>query len=242
MRRILIALAAFAVVSPTGPAHAQICTPFTDVAASDPFCGNIQWLFNRGVTLGCHAQGQPPACCPGLFVRRDQMAAFLIRLADQAVFQQGGNAFGVAAELGTTDDQALEVIVNNSRVMRFEPRLDGEGPNILGGHPGNFVAAAAEGATIGGGGSESRPNRVMDRYGTIGGGRNNQAGDDDPSVQTGVFATVGGGSSNVASGQTSTVAGGLSNTASATASAVGGGNGNALRVRVALKSRIFPGF
>ena len=35
-------------------AHAQICTPFTDVSAQDP-CGNIQWMFNREITHGCTA-------------------------------------------------------------------------------------------------------------------------------------------------------------------------------------------
>jgi len=48
------------------------------VQAADPFCTNIQCLFNRGVTLGCTANQY----CPAQFVRRDQMAAFLNRLAD----------------------------------------------------------------------------------------------------------------------------------------------------------------
>jgi hypothetical protein len=64
------------------PAHAQICAPFTDVLASSGFCTNIQWLYNRGVTLGCHAQGQPARYCPADLVRRDQMAAFMNRFAD----------------------------------------------------------------------------------------------------------------------------------------------------------------
>ena len=71
------------------PAYAQSCTPFADVPASDPFCTNIQWMYNRGITLGCTAT----AYCPTQFVRRDQMAAFMNRLGN-VVFQQGGNAFG----------------------------------------------------------------------------------------------------------------------------------------------------
>jgi len=60
------------------PSLAQTCTPFTDVLASSAFCTNIQWLYNRGITLGCAAGKY----CPADLVRRDQMAAFLNRLAD----------------------------------------------------------------------------------------------------------------------------------------------------------------
>ncbi len=60
------------------PVRAQNCAPFTDVLAADQFCSNIQWMFNRGVTLGCTANQY----CPANFVRRDQMAAFMNRLAD----------------------------------------------------------------------------------------------------------------------------------------------------------------
>ena len=150
MFRFRIVLAAFVAMSAASTVHAQICTPFTDVPASDPFCSNIQWMFNRGVTLGCNAPGQPAAYCPSQFVRRDQMAAFMNRLADEAVFQQGGNAFGAAGELGTTDNQALEIFVNSSRVMRYEPNPIS--PNVIGGSPANNVTAGVRGATIGGGG------------------------------------------------------------------------------------------
>lgn len=95
------------------PAFAQNCAPFTDVSASDPFCSNIQWMYNRGITLGCSAT----AYCPTAFVRRDQMVAFMNRLGN-VTFQQGGNAFGATAVLGTTDARALDVIVNGQRALR----------------------------------------------------------------------------------------------------------------------------
>jgi hypothetical protein len=230
MPRILPVLAVSAGALLTFSAHAQNCAPFTDVLASSGFCSNIQWLFNRGITTGCTATQY----CPANFVRRDQMAAFLNRLADNAVFQQGGNAFGVAAKLGTTDGQPLEVIANNSRVMRYEP--NSISPNVIGGSPANGVTAGVRGATIAGGGVPSgdtdpvfpneAPNRVTDVYGTVGGGYANRAGDDAGSTTDAPFATVAGGFRNTASALTSTVAGGQGNTASGIASTVAGGQGN----------------
>ena len=55
MRRILMILIAAAASLPAATALAQTCAPFTDVAADDPFCANVQWMFNRGITLGCTA-------------------------------------------------------------------------------------------------------------------------------------------------------------------------------------------
>ena len=53
---------------------------FTDVPNSNIFHGDISWLADAGVTLGCN----PPAndaFCPGDNVTREQMAAFMRRLA-----------------------------------------------------------------------------------------------------------------------------------------------------------------
>jgi hypothetical protein len=217
------------------PALAQICTPFIDVPASDPFCADIQWMLNRGVTLGCHEIGQPPAYCPAQFVRRDQMAAFMFRLGHDVVFQDGGNAFGNAAVLGTTDNNALDIQVNSSRVMRYEPNTIS--PNVIGGHPANGLTPDVYGATIAGGGlppggnsdpnfGPEAPNRVTDAYGTVGGGLANVAGDDTGAPTGAAFATVGGGFMNTASNTGSTVAGGLENTASGHSSTVAGGVNN----------------
>jgi hypothetical protein len=56
-------------------ASAQTCAGFTDTP-NDGFCPSIQWIKNRGVTLGCGVN----LYCPAGFVRRDQMAAFMNRL------------------------------------------------------------------------------------------------------------------------------------------------------------------
>ncbi len=88
---------------------------------------------------------------------------------------------------------------------------------------------AIEGATISGGGSPFliNFNKVTDNWGTIGGGLNNQAGDNAGTDADRTHATVGGGDSNIASGLGSTVGGGDSNTASGQRSTVGGGWENA---------------
>ena len=55
---------------------------FIDVLATDPFCPQITWLAVHGITLGCSivAPGQL-VFCPAQYVPREQMAAFLQRLA-----------------------------------------------------------------------------------------------------------------------------------------------------------------
>ena len=103
-------------------------------------------------------------------------------------------------------------------------------PNLIGGYAGNSVSANVVGATIAGGGAEDNgyfepwPNRVTDDYGTVGGGVNNMAGNDD--IGSMLFATVSGGSGNVANNTHSTVAGGQSNVAYGVNATVGGGSSN----------------
>jgi hypothetical protein len=99
-------------------------------------------------------------------------------------------------------------------------------PNLIGGYSGNSVTAGVYGATIGGGGASGSTNRVTDNYGTVGGGRNNQAGNGDAVPTNATNATVGGGHVNTASGYYATVGGGFSNTASGYAATVGGGFSN----------------
>ena len=227
MLRFRILLAAFAAACVASPVHAQICAPFNDVPASDPFCSNIQWMYNRGVTLGCPAPPGQQWYCPAGFVRRDQMAAFIYRLSHNVVFQNGGNAFGNPAVLGTTDNQPLDIRANNARVVRYEPNAIS--PNVIGGSPANSVTAGVHGATIGGGGVpfgvtdppffDGAPNSVTGGYGTVAGGHSNLSGNVP-------FATVGGGYRNTASGGFSTVAGGVENTASNNSSTVVGGSNN----------------
>lgn len=118
--------------------------------------------------------------------------------------------------LGTTDNQALELRVNNARALRLEPHATS--PNLIGGYSGNSVTAGVYGATIGGGGASGSANSVTANYGTVGGGRGNTA--------SGTYATIGGGNSNAASGLDSTIGGGYNNLVTATYGIIGGGYSN----------------
>ncbi|UCH62330.1 MAG: hypothetical protein JSU77_11055 [Fidelibacterota bacterium] len=125
--------------------------------------------------------------------------------------------------LGTIDNVALELKVNGTRALRLEP---GDfSSNLIGGYWANSVPSGVRGATIGGGGYDANTNRVTDDHGTVGGGSNNQAGNNDGTT-FGANATVGGGHGNSASATYSTVSGGMINTASMDYAAVGGGGGN----------------
>jgi hypothetical protein len=128
-----------------------------------------------------------------------------------------GNSNTVSGQfVGTTDDQPLDIRVNNNRVMRFRLNTDGSGghtnaPNVIGGSSVNSTTTTIVGATIAGGGGNlvsgvAVPNKVTANFGAIGGGDNNTA--------SGIAATVGGGESNIASGDGATVCGGGANTAS----------------------------
>lgn len=132
--------------------------------------------------------------------------------------------------IGTTDNTALEIKVNNSRVIRIEPNATS--PKIIIGYSGN-VAGAADvfGATVSGGGAatinclsvsgtynRSCANGATAHYSTVSGGVSNTA--------TGLSSSVGGGSSNWASSSWSSVGGGTLNTAVGQSATVGGGEHN----------------
>jgi hypothetical protein len=124
--------------------------------------------------------------------------------------------------LGTTDNVAFEMRVNNARALRIEP--GGASPNLIGGYSGNSAMTAVSGATVGGGGFPGQLNRAGERA-TVAGGASN--------VASGRFSSVGGGWGNTASGDAATIGGGGTNdyaldgnTASAISSTIGGGSKN----------------
>ena len=245
MQRARNALLLFALAVPTA-AVAAPCAGFTDVDDSSPFCVNVEWMKNRGITFGL----TPTSYDPDSPVTRLQMAAFIYRLGFQNAFLQGGSAFGGTATLGTSDNHALDVRVNDLRVMRYEPSPIS--PNVIGGNPSNRALPGVRGATIAGGGvpllgnnepdyGNEAPNQVAGNYGTVGGGYGNRAGqpgqpagfypfDTVGGGQTnsagGGWSTVGGGEENAATGSYGTVSGGYSNFAGNYASTVGGGDNN----------------
>jgi hypothetical protein len=138
--------------------------------------------------------------------------------------------------LGTTDDVALEVRVNNQGALRMEPTTGT--PNLIGGHADNTVAAGVVGATIGGGGQVGAGNRAATDFATVSGGKGNAAsgfaatiGGGEANAVLGFAATVGGGTNNLAgnvagNANFATVGGGIANAASDEHAAVGGGVAN----------------
>jgi hypothetical protein len=136
-----------------------------------------------------------------------------IASTEPAAWQLSGNSGTTPASnfVGTTDDQAFVIKVNNQRAMRFEPHTATMVPNVIGGSGNNSVTAGVYSATIGGGGFAA--NIVTDSGGTVAGGSGNRAGDNAGTTLDQLAATVGGGSGNVANGAYSVVGGGQSNTA-----------------------------
>jgi trimeric autotransporter adhesin len=156
-----------------------------------------------------------------------------------------GNAGTTAGPdfLGTTDNQPLEIHVNDMRGMRVEPTVNDANHtgivNVVNGASINFAAPGVYGATISGGGaanyfSPPGTNSVGADFGTVGGGIGNSAGGQYSTVVGGFSNTaavlssfIGGGTYNVTAGPGyATVVGGYDNTAGAELSAVVGGTFN----------------
>jgi hypothetical protein len=171
---------------------------------------------------------------------------------DGRYWKLGGNSGTTPGThfLGTIENQALELKVNNQRAMRIEP--NGVSPNIIEGYGGNTVSAGVYGATIGGGGASGVLNRIFANYSTISGGYNNTiqsgglyaiigggfgnsaagsadtVGGGDYNSANGGRATISGGTQNIATGDSSTVGGGYFNIASTDSATIGGGVGNTI--------------
>ena len=219
-------------------AHAAPCAGFTDVDDQSSFCASVEWMKNRGITLGL----TPTLYDPDSPVTRLQMAAFMYRLGFQNAFLKGGNAFGATAVLGTTDAHDVEIVANGIRALHVRGVQDGIFPyvNIAAGHPLNAVqltcatilqcllADPIRGGTVAGGGHHDPlgSNRVTDSYATVSGGRGNLAGNDNADEGDSALATVGGGENNEASASRATIGGGSSNHAFAALATIGGGELN----------------
>jgi len=104
---------------------------------------------------------------------------------------------------------------------------DPTSPNLFGGSPSNSVDTAngVLGATISGGGTAGGANSVTSNYGTVGGGRGNNAGGANNNTE-GLWATVSGGDANGAAANHATVGGGVQNLAAGDNATVAGGSAN----------------
>jgi hypothetical protein len=104
-----------------------VCTPFTDVDQASPFCPNVQWMKNRGVTLGC----TPTLYCPNNLTTRLQMALFMNRLGNvlsgtpQVVAVPSISLTGAATEV--VCQSADQAAANYERHVTVDGVLSGEG-------------------------------------------------------------------------------------------------------------------
>jgi len=171
-------------------------------------------------------------------------AATLNGLGSSNFWQRGGNAGTIPGThfLGTTDNQPLQLRVNNQVGLRLEYPTLGSIPNLVGGYGGNRVGAGSEGVVIAGGGrlgftnsvgadsdfaviGGGDGNRITNnvRNATISGGNNNEIG------LNSVDSTIGGGGANrIESAFASTVAGGNANYIGVSYAAIGGGYYNTI--------------
>jgi hypothetical protein len=137
--------------------------------------------------------------------------------------------------LGTTDNQPLDVRVNNQSALRLLPTPTGH-PNLIGG-ASNAIGTDVRGATVAGGYLHSLGDSI--NAPAIGGGFQNNIGAlaNAATIAGGAYntnrpgangATIGGGSYQMIQAGNATIAGGLGNSIRSAAgySAIGGGEGN----------------
>ncbi len=171
------------------------------------------------------------ACATGSSIRAIAADGSVTCQTDNAgpanAFVQGGNAFGGTAILGTTDANALDLRVNGTRAMRFEPNITSV--NVIGGSSSNGTSNTSAGGTVAGG----RSNTIDGQYPFIGGGLSNDATGNYSTIGGGLnngtsnhYTMIGGGEFNLASGHIATIAGGYQNQATGNGSFIGGGTLN----------------
>ncbi len=145
-------------------------------------------------------------------------AATLEGLKAAGFWKTSGNTNTTAGTnfLGTTDDEPLELKVNNRRALRLEPlpnsNFNSNIVNVIGGSSANHVVPGVYGATIAGGGAlyysdTATSNTVAADFGTIGGGYKNRI-----HIYS-VDSTIAGGHNNVieTNSNSSTISGGYTN-------------------------------
>ena len=106
-RHIYALVAAIALIVTILPVSSWAAHQFTDVPNSNIFHDDIGWLADNGITLGCN----PPTndeFCPQDNVRRETMAAFMRRLAENQVVDA---KTAITAESAATADFATEADV-----------------------------------------------------------------------------------------------------------------------------------
>jgi hypothetical protein len=100
MRKVIGVIGFASTMLISGAAAAAACAGFTDVDSASGFCPSVQWLRNRGITVGC----TPTLYCPADAVTRLEMAAFMNRLGNalEPVFVHATEK-GASAAVNTGD-------------------------------------------------------------------------------------------------------------------------------------------
>lgn len=127
---------------------AQTCAGFTDVPSDSAFCANVEWVRNRGVTLGCGGA----LYCPDSSVNRLAMAAFLNRLGSVLSPVALASAGELSAEQlsgGLACQTALLPAAGYPRRASIDARLSGKamGEAFVAIHPKLFAEHALEWAS-----------------------------------------------------------------------------------------------
>lgn len=113
LRRLMLAAVILGAVI-TVPIAVYASHQFVDVPNTNIFHGDIDWLANTGVTKGCSATEY----CPKDNVTREQMAAFLHRLATNRVVDAGAlgglNAKQVVSQCPSGTTLFVSVCIENT--------------------------------------------------------------------------------------------------------------------------------
>ena len=117
LRNCLVVVACAAACAVGSVAVAAPCAGFTDVDDANGFCPNVEWLKNRAITLGCTST---TLYCPGDFVSRLAMAAFLNRLANALTPAAVG---GIGGSSNADLEQNPIVCAQNEFAVTGSPRL-----------------------------------------------------------------------------------------------------------------------
>ena len=137
--RSMLAFAFAAGIAFAPTASSAPCAGFTDVDDTSLFCRNVEWMKNRGVTLGCTSV---TAYCPNDPVIRLAMAAFLHRLGNAMTavqLQRTGGAIGtIDLDAASVPSSCATGLVNSQYVVQ-SPRF-AHGQAVLVAGPGTGTA------------------------------------------------------------------------------------------------------
>jgi hypothetical protein len=132
--------------------------------------------------------------------------------------------------IGTTDNQALVLKVNNKQALKITPAND-DGFNYQAGNVSNTLDSGANGSVISGGGSSFSPNKLTENFSVIAGGTNNSIGGVTSNHEQGAYSVISGGVNNIidltnTNAQASLIAGGNNNRVSSSHTTISGGYNN----------------